>query len=421
MYALVDCNNFYASCERLFQPKYNKQPVVVLSNNDGCVIARSDEAKALGIVMGAPAYMSQELFSKYNVAVFSSNYTLYGDMSNRVMKTLATFVPRLELYSIDETFLDMSELGFKDLGKLGFEIKATVTRNTGIPVSVGIAPTKALAKMANRYAKKNFKQTGVYYAASPTLINEMLEFTAVGDIWGIGHQYALLLKKNGVDTAKDFVNFNRDWIRTNMSVVGLRLWNELRGVPSIEWEFEPKPKQNICTSRSFGKLTNDFSIIKEAVSNYAASCAEKLRKQKSVCRYINVFISTNPHKINHKQYKHSITIQCGTATNLSSEIISYALKGLEIIFQSKDYLFMKVGVMVLDIIPECEVQINIFDTKDRTKDKRALDAMDKINRLYGTGTVRIAVQRFDKRFRLRADHLSKKYTTRLSEVVNIKI
>ena len=421
MYALVDCNNFYASCERLFQPKYNKQPVVVLSNNDGCVIARSDEAKALGIVMGAPAYMSQELFSKYNVAVFSSNYTLYGDMSNRVMKTLASFVPRLELYSIDETFLDMSELGFKDLDKLGFEIKATVTRNTGIPVSVGIAPTKALAKMANRYAKKNFKQTGVYYAASQTLINEMLEFTAVGDIWGIGHQYGLLLKKNGVDTAKDFVNFNPDWIRTNMSVVGLRLWNELRGVPSIEWEFEPKPKQNICTSRSFGKLTNDFSIIKEAVSNYAASCAEKLRKQKSVCRYINVFISTNPHKINHKQYKHSITIQCDTATNLSSEIISYALKGLEIIFQSKDYLFMKVGVMVLDIIPECEVQINMFDTKDRTKDKRALDAMDKINRLYGTGTVRIAVQRFDKRFRLRADHLSKKYTTRLSEVVNIKI
>ena len=421
MYALVDCNNFYASCERLFQPKFNHQPVVVLSNNDGCVIARSDEAKALGIVMGTPAYMSQELFNKHNVAVFSSNYTLYGDMSNRVMKTLATFVPRLELYSIDEAFLDMSELTFKDLFKLGFEIRTVVTRNTGIPVSVGIAPTKALAKMANRYAKKKYKPIGVFYAASQTLIDEMLEFTDVGDIWGVGHQYALLLKKNGIHTAKEFTNMNADWIRTNMSVTGLRLWNELRGVPAIEWEFEPKPKQNICTSRSFGKLTNNYSIIREAVSNYAASCAEKLRKQSSVCKRINVFISTNPHKINHKQYKHSITIHCATATNLTSEIISYALKGLEIIFQPNGYLFMKVGVMVLDIVPEAEVQINMFDNKDRTKDKKALNAMDKINRAYGTGTVRMAVQRFDKRFHLRADHLSKKYTTRLSEVVNIKI
>jgi DNA polymerase V len=420
MYALVDCNNFYASCERLFQPKLQGCPVVVLSNNDGCVIARSDEAKALGIVMGTPAYMNEALFRKNNVAVFSSNYTLYGDMSNRVMKTLSGFVPRMELYSIDEAFLDMSELKYADLHKLGIDIKTTVTRNTGIPVSVGIAPTKALAKMANRYAKKRFKEVGVFYAANQWLIDEMLDFTEVGDIWGVGRQYALMLKRNGFHTAKDFININADWIRTNMSVVGLRLWNELRGVPSIEWEFEPKAKQNICTSRSFGKLTNDYSILKEAVSNYAAACAEKLRKQQSVCKQVNVFISTNPHKADQQQYKHSITIQCETATDSSSEIIAYALKGLEIIFKP-GYLFMKCGVMVLNIIPEAEVQMNLFDTKDRTKDKKALSAMDSINQLYGGGTVRMAVQRFDRRFRLRADHLSKRYTTRFNEVLNVKI
>src|SRR5687767_4759950 len=193
MFALVDCNNFYASCERLFQPKLNDKPVVVLSNNDGCVIARSDEAKALGIVMGTPAYMSEGLFRKNDVYVFSSNYTLYGDLSERVMKTLTLFV----LYSIDEAFLDMGELVYSDLLKLGITIRKTVMQNIGIPVTIGIAPTKTLAKMANRYAKKKFKDVGVFYAANDTLINEMLEFTEVEDIWGIGRQYALLLRKNG--------------------------------------------------------------------------------------------------------------------------------------------------------------------------------------------------------------------------------
>lgn len=421
MFALVDCNNFYASCERLFQPTLIGRPVVVLSNNDGCVIARSDEAKALGIVMGTPAYMSEALFRKNNVAVFSSNYTLYGDISNRVMKTLATFVPRLEIYSIDEAFLDMGELAYTNLSKLGLEIRTTVTRNTGIPVSVGIAPTKALAKMANRYTKKKYKSLGVFYAANQQLIDEMLDFTEIGDIWGIGQQYALLLKKNGVNTAMDFVHFHPDWIRANMSVVGLRLWNELRGIPSIEWEYEPKDKKNICTSRSFGKLTNDYSIIKEAASNYAASCAEKLRKQASVCKSVHVFISTNPHKTDHQQFQHSITIQCETATNLTNEIIAYALQGLEIIFPAGNFLFMKCGVMVLNIIPENEVQMNMFNQKSRAKEKIVLSAMDKINLQLGKGTVRMAVQRFDKRYRLKAEHLSRKYTTRLDEVLKIKI
>ena len=421
MYALVDCNNFYASCERLFQPHLNGRPIVVLSNNDGCVIARSDEAKEIGVVMGTPAYMFQEFFKENNVAVFSSNYTLYGDLSDRVMTTLAGFVPRLEIYSIDEAFLDMGELSYTDLLQLGLDIKKMIAKNIGIPVCVGIAPTKALAKMANRYAKKKFKSVGVFYAASNELINDMLEFTEVENTWGIGRQYALLLNRNNIYTAKQFTEMPADWVRKEMSVVGLRLWNELRGVPSIEWEFEPKAKKNICTSRSLGKITNDLSVIKEAISNHASVCALKLRNQQTVCRKVQVLIATNPHKLDHKQYSHSMIIECETPTNATGEIISYALKCLDIIYKPGDYLYMKCGVIVLDLIPQDYIQVNIFDVKDRKRDEKMLLAMDKVNKLMGKDTVRMAVQRFDRRFRLRADHVSKRYTTNFSEILKIKI
>ncbi len=421
MFALVDCNNFYASCERLFQPWLQHRPVVVLSNNDGCVIARSDEAKSLGIVMGTPAYMSENLFKKNHVKVFSSNYTLYGDISDRVMKTLAGFAPRMELYSIDESFLDFSQLDYTNLLHLGITIRKTIDQNIGIPVTVGIAPTKTLAKMANRYAKKKHKDVGVFYAANEQLINKMLDFTEVNDIWGVGHQYTLLLKKNGINTARDVTKLPADWMREHMSVVGLRMWNELRGIPSIEWEYEPKAKKNICTSRSFGKLTNDYSLVKEAISNHAAACALKLRNQNSVCTQVNVFISTNPHKVEHKQYHHSITIECETATNLSREIIAYALKGLDIIYKHDQYLYMKCGVMVLNVRSENSVQVNIFDNQNRAKDKILSKAVDKVNRLMGKDTVRMAVQRFERRYKLKADHLSKKYTTDINQILKVKI
>jgi len=421
MFALVDCNNFYASCERLFMPHLLGLPVVVLSNNDGCVIARSNEAKELGIVMGTPAYMNEAMFKKNNVTVFSSNYTLYGDMSRRVMKTLAAFVPQMELYSIDEAFLDMSQMAYTNLHQLGLNMRHTVTKNTGIPVSVGIAPTKTLAKMANRYAKKKHKQTNVFYAANETLINEMLNNTEVNDIWGIGHQYAVMLRRNGITTAKELSQVPSNWMRKNMSVVGLRLWNELRGIPSIEWEFTPKKKDNICTSRSLGKLSKELSVLQEAISNHASACSLKLRLQNSVCRYVKVFIGTNPHKLEHKQNHHSIVLQCETPTNHTAEIIGYALKGLDIIFKADDYLYMKCGVEVLDIIPDDEFQFNMFDNKDRAKTTKALKAMDSLNVYFGKGTVRMAVQRFDERYKLRADHLSPRYTTRLSDILKIKI
>ncbi|RYY46120.1 MAG: Y-family DNA polymerase [Chitinophagaceae bacterium] len=356
MYALVDCNNFYASCERQFNPRLIGQPIVVLSNNDGCVIARSDEAKDLGVSMGSPAYMFEDFFRQHRVKVFSSNYTLYGDMSARVMNILASFVPQLELYSIDEAFLDMSEMAYTDLLKLGHDIRNTVIQHTGIPVSVGIAPTRALAKMANRYAKKKFKAQGVFYAANEKLVSDMLEFTEVDGIWGIGRQHALLLRNNKITTAKEFAALPAQWVREQMSVVGLRLWNELRGTPSFEWEFTAKEKKNICTSRSLGKLTSDLDILKEAISNHAAVCAAKLRAQQSVCKKVQVFIATNPHKTQHKQYSHSIILECQTATNLTGEIIGYALKGLAMIFQPEDYLYMKCGVIVLDVIPSGSIQ-----------------------------------------------------------------
>src|SRR5918993_220601 len=286
MYALVDCNNFYTSCEKIFNPAIEKKPIVVLSNNDGCVISRSEEAKAVGIRMGAPAHMIEELIITNNVQVFSSNYTLYGDMSDRVMKTLAGFVPRLEIYSIDEAFLDMHNLPDSDLIKLGFDIRRTIRRDTGIPVCVGIAPTKTLAKMANRYAKKVHREAGVFWAANQRLIEEMLRFTQVGEIWGIGHQHGMFLKRHGFATAFDLTRAPDDWIRQNLAVVGLRLVNEIRGIAAIDFEEEQAAKKNICTSRSFGKLVTEKKLVREAISNYAATCATKLSSQHQLAKQL---------------------------------------------------------------------------------------------------------------------------------------
>ncbi len=417
MYALVDCNNFYVSCERLFNPKLEGQPVIVLSNNDGCAIARSEEAKALGIDMGTPAFLIKDLLRKHRVAVHSSNYTLYGDMSDRVMKTLGSFVPRMEVYSIDEAFLDMSQLQ-SDLLTLGMKIKNTVKNHIGIPVTVGIAPTKTLAKMANRFAKKNHRELGVFWAANEYLLNEMLASTAVGDIWGVGHQYATFLIKNGFKTALDLTKAPEDFMRQNMTVVGLRMLNELKGVPSLQWEFETPNKKNICTSRSFGKLQTEKSEIKEALCNYAANCALKLRQQKSCCKTIDVFVQTNPHKMEDRQYYRSISIQLETPSNHTSDIIKYAAKGLDIIFK-QGFNYLKCGIVVKDLVPETQVQASLF-AKPGSK-KALIDAMDGVNKSLGKETVRLAVQGFEKRYRLKADHLSPCYTTNINHLLKVCI
>ncbi len=418
MYALVDANSFYCSCERVFDPKLEGKPVVVLSNNDGCIIARNDEAKALGIMMGTPAFLIEDQLKKLNIVVFSSNYTLYGDMSDRVMSTLATFCNRMEIYSIDEAYLDLHNMPHDNLFNVGINIRKTIKQHTGIPVSIGIAPTKTLAKMANRYAKKRFKKVGVFYAGSDDLVDEMLQNTPVEDICGIGHQYAKFLKGRGFKTAAEFARAPEEWVRVNMSVVGQRLLNELRGVPAIQWEFEQPAKKNITHSRSFGYLLSRKEDIAEALSNYAANVAEKLRAQRSHCRSLNVFIQTNPHRIERPQYLRSIDLQLASSSNATPELIKYALKGLDLIFKD-GFEYMKAGIIASDLISDKVVQKNLFDIRDDGKNARLMDAMDKVNQQLGKDVVRMAVQGFTRSYKLRADHLSKKYTTDINQVLSI--
>lgn len=420
MFALVDCNNFYASCERVFNPKLEGKPVIVLSNNDGCAIARSDEAKACGIDMGMPTFMLEEIIKQHDVKVFSSNYTLYGDMSNRVMKILASFSPATEMYSIDEAFLDLTSLQYQDLYQLGVAIRKTIMQYTGIPVSVGIAPSKTLAKMANRYIKKKNKSIGVHCLATQELINEVLNFTEVGEIWGIGNQHEKLLRKNNIKTAIDLSKANDEWIRKNMSVVGQRMVNELRGTPCIKWEDEIPAKKAICNSRSFGHLVTDKSQMQEAVSNYAANVALKLRNQKSCAKQLHLFIQTNAFRTEDKQYFRSIDMVLPVATSSSNELIEHALHALDIIYKP-GFRYLKAGVIVQDLIPETGLQKGMFDTVDRGRNKLVMAALDKINKSIGKKIVRFARQGFDKKWKLRSGHLSQRYTTNINELLTIKI
>jgi DNA polymerase V len=420
MYALVDCNNFYCSCELLFNPSMAGRPIVVLSNNDGCAIARNEQARKIGIDMGTPAFMLQDLIVRHRVVVFSSNYTLYGDMSDRVMKTLGSFSPSIEIYSIDEAFLDCHSIPEDQLHEFATTVKKTVTRNTGIPVSIGIARTKTLAKMANRFAKKHMNGDGVFVANDVRSLTSMLNNTDVSNIWGIGHQYALFLKRNGFHTAADLASAPEPWVRANLTVIGQRLLNELRGIPCIAWMPGTVPRKNICTSRSFGKLLSEKQDIAEAIANYAANCALKLRSQRSSCRTVHVFIQTNPHKQNHQQYMRSIDVQMDVPSNNSPDIIRHALKGFDIIFKP-GYLYMKCGVVVMDLVSEDAVQANAFVDGDRNRKAVMMKTVDAVNRLMGKETVRLAVQGFDRKYRLKAEHLSKRYTTRMDEVLKVNI
>lgn len=420
MYALVDCNNFYCACEKVFDPRLEGRPMIILSNNDGCAIARSEEAKSLGIAMAAPVFMMAKLIEKHNVAVFSSNYTLYGDMSDRIMDTLAGFAPSLERYSIDEAFLDLRNLANTHLLDLGIGIRNTIRKNIGIPVSVGIAPTKTLAKMANRYAKKNPQSTGVFWAANPALIEEMMLRTPVENIWGIGHQHALLLSRSGFKTAADFLKAPQAWVSRHLSVVGLRLLFELRGLPAREEEeASPPARKQICTSRSFGKRIADKGLLAEALANYAAACATKLRQDKSCCRRLQVFIQTNPHKTEENQYLRSVDIELDRPTSHSGEIVKAALRGLDLIF-NPDFLYMKCGVTVMELVAESSVQASFFDGADTRKNNQLMKTLDEINRSLGKEAVRSAVQGFERSYRLKAEYLSPRYTTRMTDILKIR-
>lgn len=411
MFGLMDCNNFYASCERVFNPSLNGKPVVVLSNNDGCVIARSNEAKALGISMGAPAYQIGELVEKHGVAVFSSNYTLYGDMSARVMSILSSLAPEIEVYSIDEAFVNLD--GITDYQSLGRIIVNKVYKDTGIPVSLGIAPTRTLAKMANKFAKKYPAYQRVCCIDTEEKREKALHLFAIGDVWGIGRRQAARLEKEGIKTAYDFTQLPNSWVRKYMTVVGERTWKELRGIPCITENITPR--KQICTSRSFGQMIENIEQMDETVSTFASTCAKKLREQKGYAVSLLVFIQTNRFRDDLPQYWKSVSVNLPVPTDDTQEIVHYALTGLRSIFL-KGYHYKKAGVIITEIT--YNVQRNLFDMIDRDKRDRLMNAVDSIYGKHGH-SVKLAVQGKGSEWKLKQEQLSKHYTTDLGEIIEI--
>lgn len=419
MYGLCDCNNFYASCERVFDPSLVGRPVVVLSNNDGCVIARSNEAKALGIGMGDPYFKIRELARRNEVAVFSSNFVLYGDMSRRVMSLLRRFVPATEVYSIDESFLDFSGMDETRLDALGHEIARTVKRHTGIPVSIGIAPTKTLAKIASKLCKRYPKLDGCCYMHRPEDIEKVLRKFPIGDVWGVGRRWAKMLDGMGVATAWDFTQLPPEWVRKRISVVGLRMWKELRGEPCIGFEEMPAAKKQIATTRSFDHDIYEYEEVHQRIAQYAASCAEKLRAQNSVCGEMVVFILTNRHKENLPQYYESCIVKLSVPTDSTLELTKQTVAMLRQIFR-KGYAYKKAGVILSDIRARDGVQADLFDRVDRDKHDRLMKAMDGLNASFGRHKVVTAAAGGDF-FRMNREHLSKKFTTDWEQIIRVKV
>lgn len=407
----MDCNNFYASCERVFNPSLNGKPVVVLSNNDGCVIARSNEAKALGIPMGAPAYQIREIVDEHGVAVFSSNYTLYGDMSSRVMSILSSLVPEIEVYSIDESFMNLD--GITDYQILGSTIVNQVYKGIGIPVCLGIAPTRTLAKMANKFAKKYTSYNRVCCIDSDEKREKALRLFSIGDVWGIGRRQAAKLEKEGVKTAYDFTQLPGSWVRKYMTVVGERTWKELRGIPCITENITPR--KQICTSRSFGQMIDTIEQMDESVSTFASTCAKKLREQNGYAVSLLVFIQTNRFLDDLPQYWKSVSVNLPVPTDDTLEIVHYALAGLRSIFL-RGYQYKKAGVIITEIT--YNVQHNLFDTVDRYKKDRLMNVIDSINGKHGK-SVKLAVQGNGTGWKLKQEQLSKHYTTDLGEIIEI--
>ncbi|PTX15024.1 DNA polymerase V [Pontibacter mucosus] len=420
LFALVDCNNFYASCERVFNPSLEGKPVVVLSNNDGCVIARSGEAKALGIGMGTPYFELRDLIKREGVAVFSSNYELYGDMSARVVETLSQFSPHVEVYSIDESFLDLGDFYKVDLQAYAREIRQTVRQWLGMPVAVGVAPTKTLAKVANRIAKKSPKADGVLVLTDERHIEAALRRTGAGDVWGIGHRYARKLAGYGVHTAWDLRNVTDAFAKKHLTVVGLRTVRELRGEPCIDLELVPPAKQNICTSRSFGEAVTELDEVAEALATHVVRCATKLRKQGSKATAMTVFLMTSRFAGEGECYSNSRTLTFDAPTDSEPELIGKALKALRQIFRP-GFRYRKTGVLLLDLVPANSMQLSLLDTVDREKHALLMHTLDTLRERYGHYAVKYAAQGTGEgSWQLRQENLSPCYTTRLEGLIRAR-
>ena len=449
MIGLADCNNFYCSCERVFRPDLIGKPVVVLSNNDGCVIARSEEAKALGYKMGDPFYQVKEKLEAEGVAIFSSNYTLYGSLSNRVMSMLSHYSPHIDQYSIDESFFDvdqsMAERFFQDnlkendtffnneslLHQYGARISADVLRAVGIPISIGIAETKTLAKIGSKFAKKYKGYQGCCLIDTDERRHKALSLFPIKDVWGIGRQISRKLDYMGIRTAAQFADKKESWVRSHFNITTVRTWKELNGESCISIEELPQ-KKSICTSRSFAaEGISDKDVVEEAVANFAVRCAEKLRHQGSVCQGITVFAWTSRFNENVPEYTIHDSLTLPIATNAQEEIVDAALSILrakypKLMADSRpdrpdmSFHFKKAGVILWQISPDHPRQQDLFDTIDRSRQKALMEAIDAINRKNGHGTIRQAVQGNGCRFDLKREYMSKRFTTDIHEILKVK-
>jgi len=420
-YALIDCNNFYASCERVFDPSLRDRPIVILSNNDGCVIARSTEAKRLDIPMGVPEFKIRPLIEKHNVAVHSSNYALYGDMSRRVMETLQSCTPNIEVYSIDEAFAELSPRYMESLEAYGQFIRKRIFKWTGIPVSVGIAPTKTLAKIANETAKKYESLNGVLVLDESGKTESVLKRVSVGNVWGVGRNYTKTLNKHGIQSAWELSRQSDLWIRQTMKVTGLRTVWELRGKACLTVEQTVEPRKGILSSRSFGQPVKNRDDLKEAVTLFASRAAEKLRAQKSVAGTIAVTLVTNKYEAQSGQYKFGLSVNLPNATADTSVFSSVSKIVVDRLFDSSK-TYKKAWVMLTGIVPENEIQANLFSPSGySSKQHKLMESMDAVNARFGKQTMMVAGAGVgdNQSWRMKQEHLSPRYTTRWDELMII--
>lgn len=420
LFALVDCNNFYVSCERVFNPGLEGRPTIVLSNNDGCVVSRSPEAKALGIKMGIPAFQVQDLIAKHNIQVYSSNYALYGDMSRRVMNSLNHFVPEVEIYSVDEAFLNLS--GFSSLEpdlllKYVQFMRTKVGQWTGIPVSVGIGTTKTLAKVASYIAKRS--PQGITELISDKAQEEAIAQIAVEDVWGIGRKLATRLRTYGIQTALQLSDADEAIIKQISGIVGVRVMLELRGISCLPLAIMPIARHGITVSRSFGYPVESLAELKEAAATYIARAGRKLRRERLAANLLSISLTTNRFNQQTEQYSNTMTIGLPVATNYTPELIQYANRALEDIYRP-GYRYKKVGILMSELVPSEQIQANFFDRRDRERARKLMQTIDEINLKMGKDAIKFAAEGMEQLWKLRSQYRSPKYTTCWDDLPMVK-
>lgn len=418
MYGLCDCDSFFASCERVFRPELYGKPVVVLSNNDGCIVAMTKEAKSLGLTRGIPFFQAKDIIQQNNVTVFSSNYTLYGDISNRIMQILSEKTGDIDIYSIDEAFFCVDGFNKESLHEELVKLHSFIYKGIGIPVSIGVGPTRTLSKIASHFAKNIPGYKGACIIDSEEKRRKALQLFPVNKVWGIGRHTTKQLNYYGIITAWDFSKRSKSWIQREFKKPGLQTWKELNGIPCKEIEELPE-KQSICTSRSFEHMISDYDTLAESVANFTASSALKLRKQHSVCQSLTVFILSNRHREDLEQYYNSKQIRLAVPTDSTMELIQYALSALKLIYKP-GVMYKKSGIILTDICSNSCIQQNLFDHTDRQKLNRLTETIDSINNEHGSHKIRFAVQSTSpKHWNLSTEHLSPCYTTDIKDVLMI--